>query len=230
MNVEELKKSFPSPDNRFTKRLFGGNGRLNPIIPFDEATGDPGPQWPIDHNYGSGTGVAKPSGAGASDHFGLTTFTKVNFDDFGWAGLEGGDDLGGDVGGGFNPCESGTDLNPAGQQTPDYSDLTHDNLQLPSGNAHRTYNTSSTALIGKQESPFTPRVVVPPNHHTDIELDAFKLNGHEYKVLGGDGTQIVTDDYYFTHYSDARNHDNEADMPDENEMYFWLVIKRNPCH
>lgn len=235
MNLEELRKSFPSLDDHSANRLLGGNGNgpWGPIVPVSEATALPDPNnsggtpggldWPLGHSYGSGNGSTKPLGAGGSDYFGINEPTLVSSDDFGWG--DGG--LGGDSGNGSSPGESGNDQNPGPQQPPDFSDLRHHNQQTPSVNQHRTYNTTAFTMYGKHENG-NARVEIAPGGYTDTPLDAFKLNGFVYKVATGYGTLTVTNDFYTTHYSDVA----PAEFPflsPLDKMELWLDSLGNPC-
>jgi len=193
LNLEELKKSFPSLDDHSAKKLLVGEV-IWPRV--DESTGLPDPNGsgggpgPSGFTPTGPLGPCRPTaGGGVSDYFGINDATLVDIDDFGWAGW-GGDGPGGDSGNGSKPGESGNDQNPGGQQAANYSNLQHINTQTPSVNAHRTYSSSSVTLYGKGENGDN-RVTVAPGGYTDEELDAFKVGGFVFKVVDRYGTLLT---------------------------------------
>ncbi|MBP6312896.1 MAG: hypothetical protein KA408_11540 [Flavobacteriales bacterium] len=243
MNMEELKKSFPSVDDFSTKKLLGGNG---PIIGFNEHDLSPVYGEPLsDPNPGgnpSGSGPNSGGPSGGPNSGGHPTASDAAWASyFGDSGMDwgndgfGGSDWGdGGSGGDSNPGGNeggngqGSSGNPGnGQTSPDYSDLEFINNTNPSVFESRTYNNSSQTLYGKPDydTPYD-RVIVPPGEWTDVPLDAFKVGGHVYKVTDGYGTLTVYDSFYGTQYSDDSILLEDSDLE---RMQEWLMEYGNPC-
>lgn len=220
MNLEELRKSFPSLDDFSAKKLLGG---------WDE---EPAPDDGPSDNTGSNPGAGSPGGppstgspsggavtAGGGDYFGDRDWGNDSWGDGGW-----GDGGWGDTGpgGDSNPgsSEGGNGQNSSGNPGNEQGGtLEWQNSTTAQVHPHRTYNTSGTTMYCKPEDG-GGRFEVPNGGFTDQEIDVFKINGQVYKVVDEYGTIIVTGQHYFTNYTS---------LWQIAQQQAWNGIWGNPC-
>jgi len=216
LNLEELKKSFPSLDDHSTKTLLGGN-----VEPTFESSGEfvysqPGGSPGSTPYSGPPSGGNSPSASsGGSDYFGINEPTLVSSDDFGWGGWgDGGVDSG--SGGESNP--SGGDGgngqsssgDPGGEQRPPLPwqgpEPTRTNISSYQDSSYDIINNSSSPVM-VQYGPYgtTPHIVPSGGSFStpfgwDMGIDGININGYTFKVPNGFNFIRINDFGWSTNY------------------------------
>jgi hypothetical protein len=218
MNMEELKKSFPSVDDFSTKKLLGGNG---PIIGFNEHDLSPVYGEPLsDPNPGgnpSGSGPNSGGPSGGPNSGGHPTASDAAWASyFGDSGMDwgndgfGGSDWGdGGSGGDSNPggSEGGNGQNssgnPGGQGQ--QGELPWLNNSTPTSQPYTVQNNTNATIYAKPENNFpagTPNFIsIPPDGTINTGIDGLQINGIVYKFVNGYGWVQVNAGNYTTNYS-----------------------------
>lgn len=203
MNLEELKKSFPSLDDHATKKLLGGW-----VDPDYEAPSDP--TSPPDMGSGSPGGppsTGSPSGgvitAGGGDYFGDSDWGNDSWGDGGW----GDSGWGGDS---WNDSSSNGNEGPNGENDQDTQwpplppqrgpqieghNQSNQNITRP----YTLRNDSSYPIAYLIENTGTHQIL-QPGQSTNQPIEGFNYLGNVYKVTDGYNWVRVTDTGYWTNY------------------------------
>lgn len=216
MNLEELRKSFPSLDDFSAKKLLaGGPGPGQVLLGISEATlepiwGEAPPGWDSGSNpSGGGPNTGEPSGGATASAAGSDYFGDYDWGNDSWGDGGIGDGGWGDDGPGGDSNPGGSEGgNPNGEQGP--PQVTQGELPINNtGEGNRPYqvrNNWPITIYGKPENnvPADQRpnvVVIPPGGTTNIPIDGLSINGIVYKFINGYGWIDVNPNGITTNYN-----------------------------
>lgn len=196
MNLDELKKSFPSLDDLATKKLLGGwvDPNFKPAPDVPNTGSNPG-STPAGSTTAS---TSHPTSAGGM-YFGDSDYDQG---DGGW-GDWGDSGPGGDSGGDSNPggSEGGNGQNSSGDQgqQSDAPVLEIMNVSNYESNEFELYNGFNFTIYFKGSNDVDANPLLP-GQSTDVPIDGININGNVYKICGGYNWIVVGPGGILTNY------------------------------